>query len=531
MKNIENPNKNIEFATRLDKKHLAQSGLSPDRVFLHAERVRNALQGKIKTTIPVAAPCTIEGTSILPEKDLNALPTSKVLDWAANELITCIPAAGAASRFFADLNKFKQSGQCEESVAKLTKAVLQKEVYFPETELEKLQSLPTEKKNQYVCQTFLDLWGDKPKAFVPTTKEGDTFLKLKMEESEKLLPSRAHIIIAPEGQTGAFRQEINGLRGQFDSEQLWDVFEQGAELSTMRFNSDGSPYTETDGSYSVVSAGHGELVHVINDISASYPKASCLHIRNIDNIIGARPDERTSLLQLADLFKELHLLLEWARSSFMGKNQRKIPIPDDTLKFIIGLSGVSDTLKNKISVTKNAPDETHVHELLKVLFHWHKGTLTENLLKPLSVMGVVQKQRQDVGGGPVFAKLPQGEEVKICLEMPHASESDATKFFAEGGSVTHFNPVLVFLELKSSALQSEGHRFNFSQLFDDRFWLLTKRQFQGTPVCYHETVLYELLGNSHSTNLCFAEVPRRLFVPHKSIFDCIGKDRSSYGFI
>ena len=45
------------------------------------------------------------------------------------------------------------------------------------------------------------------------------------------------------------------------------------------------------------------------------------------------------------------------------------------------------------------------------------------------------------------------------------------------------------------------------------------------PVCYHETVLHELIGNSATTNLVFIEVPRTLFHPHKSFFDSLGNDR------
>jgi hypothetical protein len=160
----------------------------------------------------------------------------------------------------------------------------------------------------------------------------------------------------------------------------------------------------------------------------------------------------------------------------------------------------------------------------------------------------VRKETGDVGGGPVFVETPDGKKVKICLEMPHANPEDSIDFFGPRGKATHFNPVLVFFELrthkrafqesgteegeamKNVASASQGRLVDFGQLFDDRFWLLSKKEFQGTPVCYHETVLYELLGNSATTNLLFVEVPRTLFVPHKAIFDSMGQDRRSYGF-
>ena len=152
--------------------------------------------------------------------------------------------------------------------------------------------------------------------------------------------------------------------------------------------------------------------------------------------------------------------------------------------------------------------------------------------KPLSVFGVVQKEKGDVGGGPVFAKVSQSGIIKLCMEMPHANGKDAEEFFSHTGKSTHFNPALVFFELKTHthSKENDGKKVNFVQLFDERFWLLTKREYKGTPVCYHETVLYELIGNSSTTNLVFVEVPRSLFKPHKSYLNCLEHDRKTYGF-
>jgi hypothetical protein len=157
------------------------------------------------------------------------------------------------------------------------------------------------------------------------------------------------------------------------------------------------------------------------------------------------------------------------------------------------------------------------------------------LALPVSVFGVVKKEDNDVGGGPVFIRLPSGEQAKLCMEMPHANASDSQKYFAAGGKCTHFNPVLTFFELKTHGIAPGGGKaksknVDFRRLFDDRFWMLARKEHQGKSVCYHETVLYELIGNSATTNLVFVEVPRDLFVPHKTIFESLGRSRESYGF-
>jgi hypothetical protein len=188
-------------------------------------------------------------------------------------------------------------------------------------------------------------------------------------------------------------------------------------------------------------------------------------------------------------------------------------------------------------------------EIVGSLFYWPASdaatpldekarTLSEWLSRPLSVFGVVRKEAGDVGGGPVFARLPNGESIKLCMEMPHATDGDRELYFGARGKATHFNPVLVFFELQthkdtqnpSNGRPNIGRPVDFARLFDDRFWLLAQKEFEGTKVCYHETVLYELIGNSARTNLIFVEVPRTLFNPHKSFIDGLGQDRRSYGF-
>jgi hypothetical protein len=155
--------------------------------------------------------------------------------------------------------------------------------------------------------------------------------------------------------------------------------------------------------------------------------------------------------------------------------------------------------------------------------------------QPISIFGVVRKEVADIGGGPIFAELPDGTKIKLCIEMPHTSEEDSNEYFGSRGKSTHFNPVLAFFELRTNKRSFEkensiGKKVFYSKLFDERFWLLTKREYKGIPVCYHETVLHELIGNSATTNLIFIEVPRTLFRPHKSFFDSLGNDRRSYGF-
>ncbi|MEY4063978.1 MAG: hypothetical protein RIR26_186 [Pseudomonadota bacterium] len=424
-----------------------------------------------------------------------------------------------------------------------------------------------------------------PKALVPTTAEGDSFLFLKLVEQIALLPSAVSIYVAPYQQTPEFKTEIEWCRQKLirQAQNVFDlggtqfapdwlkptsqrtgpdtnVLEQGLELCTLRFDERGTALVGEDGSYSAVAAGHGELLNLFSDISAQWPNLECLHIRNIDNVIGTQQERQQELSAVAETFRLLRDTLEFLRSEVedflphcrsMNNDRLKNANALTALKFLgqlIPSSAQAQVFTGSLSGIDQGQGlgVEDIQRVLGNLFHWQPlpenlstfakwDWLQQQLARPLSVFGVVRKEVGDVGGGPVFAQLPDGTHVKICLEMPHASKEDAQEYFGNKGRATHFNPVLVFFELRThqrshSQNPRSGRIVQPGQLFDEHFWLLARKEFKGRKVCYHETVLYELIGNSARTNVLFVEVPRTLFKPHKTLLDSLGQDRRSYGF-
>ena len=433
---------------------------------------------------------------------------------------------------------------------------------------------------------LIEKYSQHPKGLVPTTAESDSFLFLKLVEQIALLQSSVNIYIAPHQKTSAFKEEVTlGKRKLIEQAQnIFDlegtsfapswlkssiqrnstdtqILEQGLDLCTIRFNEDGTAVVDDNGQYSPVAAGHGELLNLFPDIAAQWPQLECLHIRNIDNVIGTQKERQQELKSVAETFRLLRDAIEFLRSEvdeFLPKCRQSddaelLTHPDAVaaVRFLaqlipgqsqnVGFSGMPATtsLHSGLSVES-------IQKVLGNLFHWQPlpeglscfgqwDWLQQQLSRPLSVFGVVRKEVGDVGGGPVFAQLPDGTHVKICLEMPHASKEDAQEYFGNKGRATHFNPVLVFFELRThqySHTQNprSGKIVQPGQLFDEHFWLLARKEFKGRKVCYHETVLYELIGNSARTNVVFVEVPRTLFKPHKTLLDSLGQDRRSYGF-
>lgn len=423
-------------------------------------------------------------------------------------------------------------------------------------------------------------YAQHPKGLVPTTAESDSFLFLKLVEQIALLQSSVNIYVAPHQKTAAFKDEITRGRRKLiqETQNIFDlegtsfapdwlrstqqksgsdtqILEQGLDLCTIRFNEDGTPVVAEDGQYSPVAAGHGELLNLFPEIASQWPQLECLHIRNIDNVIGTQKERQQELRNVAETFRLLRDSIELLRcevEEFLpkcrGTNDNELlthPDAQAAIRFLAQLSPVHSQSPTMVAQQTGLTVEG-IQKVLGNLFHWQPlpeglscfgqwDWLQQQLSRPLSVFGVVRKEVGDVGGGPVFAQLPDGTHVKICLEMPHASKEDAQEYFGNKGRATHFNPVLVFFELRTHQYSHtpnprSGRIVQPGQLFDEHFWLMAKKEFKGRKVCYHETVLYELIGNSAGTNVVFVEVPRTLFKPHKTLLDSLGQDRRSYGF-
>ncbi|APJ03841.1 DUF4301 family protein [Silvanigrella aquatica] len=719
--------KQSPFQNTISPELLRVHQLDPHRIAIHHKRIIQAIHKQINTTIPVMGACTTSNGGVLSWKLITRLLSStyhpalrkfqksSLNYWRENFLITCIPAAGAASRFFSDLHKFALNFESQipdlknafDSIfekSRILNVSFEKRKYIQEIlvnlrispELSSLydnlcehdcenikeqctsfynylnQTLKTGKatyhfseykknkiknstshsnflrtpwdygsinfkvknkksaketnfsnKNthwmerispQYVnnkkdpinsndhlvfignheenilkaytaCRVILYKYGSLPKALVPTTLEGDSFLMLKIAEQIKLLPCHGNVLVVPTNMKKEFEEKINDLspilqdstndifslrntpfapkwlKSNNNINGKWVFFEQGCDLSTIRFNMDGSPFQDEKGNYAPVSAGHGELIHLFDKMADEFPNAECLHIRNVDNVIGTSNDRSEELNIPAESFRIIRDCIEYLRSKledFLFDEKAKKSnsrLHDETTFKILsylgnfidhnlseeGLQICFDSNNRLIGIPYQS-----FHKIIGNLFHWQQLSPSLSDLEcweqtlswlelPVSVFGVVRKEVADVGGGPIFAELPDGTKIKLCIEMPHASEEDAIEYFGSRGKATHFNPVLAFFELRTHKRSfdkeaSVGKKVNYSKLFDERFWLLTKREYKGKPVCYHETVLHELIGNSATTNLIFIEVPRTLFRPHKSYFDSLGNDRRSYGF-
>lgn len=105
----------------LNREQVIRAGLNFERVQAHQERILMVLTSGRETTLPVVGACTTSNGAVIPWKTLVRFAEGERLTtaqrrarraafhyWCRQHLGTFIPAAGAASRFMASLERFIQ---------------------------------------------------------------------------------------------------------------------------------------------------------------------------------------------------------------------------------------------------------------------------------------------------------------------------------------------------------------------------------------------------------------------------------------
>ena len=357
-----------------------------------------------------------------------------------------------------------------------------------------------------------------PKALMPCVLDGASFLSMKHLEHRQLIGLAGEIFVAPAGRTKAFAKELALTWSQFGEASFTTQFlEQGPSLSTIRFYRDGRPVIEANGKPSIVPAGHGAITKLFPEVKKLFPKADTLFLRNIDNVMGTKDLAVKATADFLAMHRELLTAVISIRTALAeGRLIDGAKVARATMQRFLpqGRESWSD-----ISI---ASPELPLRSMLTDLFHTPTSEdtnlerLRELYARPVNLLGQVPNIHNDVGGTPCFVKSPgYGEQLKISLELPHASAEDRERFLANAKIATHFNPGFCALEITDDS--DYYHKRN------EHFWILAEKTYRGEPVVYYETVIYELVGNSELANTVFVEVPRLVFNPHKALKDALNQ--------
>lgn len=491
---------------------LSSLGLDLKKVEKHQRALKQLLSGTAKKFLTIEDTCRLENGGIL---KLAACVSSLAHCKGSTEtapFTAFVPAAGAASRYIgplADLEQALEDGHPSAGQLALEKLRQQGATTWPLPTLlarlilqpETFPALSAAEIEQLKSETAL------PKALMPCVSEGTSFLALKRLEHQAIPVVKKECFIAPPGQSAMFLEQLEELQ-RISGSKEYTVLEQHGGLSTIRFNRDGSPYYDKNGHLSLVPAGHGTLSELFPLCAGS---THSLFIRNIDNIMGTDPGVVHLTADFLSVHDKILTLVKEVRAALAAGD----PAVGETAAHAL----------NKLATSQStAPDAAWIASTPHPEMWGAQARLFHSALpevpsfeylqqlygRPVTTLGQVPNTGADVGGTPCFV-AHQGQKIKICVEVPHASPADKDRFFTHPEKATHFNPVFAAAEITADPMQYQRR--------NDDFWLMAEKTYRGTEVIYYETVLYELIGNSTLANSTFIEVPRSIFNPHKKMSD------------
>ncbi len=518
--------------SKITSEAIKKLSLDDKDILLHQSRIQAVAEGNVSTALPVEDTCRIDNGGIISsEKSATIAASSQSIPTA--KFLAFVPAAGAASRYFKPLADIEAAIQAKDHAA--ADAAIQQllkqggaEWALPPYLRECLQSTrPGDFALEHADKLQQEM--TQAKALQPATVTGESYLQIKNEEHQKMSELAGQLFVVPFEQSSLFAERTKAMPGNLPTFFL----EQGPDLSTIRFKPSGEPYLEpATGGLSPVPAGHGTLAKLFPKAKQLVEDTSVhsLFIRNIDNINGTSEAVLTATSDFLALHDFCVTQLRKIRGA-LGRGDRELALEigrqwlqilqpqerrdDREQAFLNSTDEFRDLWRIQVQVFHTSPALIEAMLLNSTKFE----VLKQLYERPLNCLGQVPNSGKDVGGSPVFTEK-SGQGLAICLELPHASQEDVDTFLANPDKATHFNPVFVASEL----CDREDQYFSP----ENPFWILAKKRYQGQDVVYHETVLYELLGNSMLANPMFIEIPRILFNPHKTLADTRGRKLSDW---
>ncbi|MBP6218127.1 MAG: DUF4301 family protein [Oligoflexales bacterium] len=519
---------NLEHSS-LIKEILAQ-GLPLNTLRVHARRLQEALGGNPPSrTFSVVGGCRLDNGRLISLSDWLAQLDPRVQRKDCLKTASFIPASGLATRYLEPFSKLLQDLELGNLKAQVSDYI-QAEWSLPEEVLPLLHK--TLENLDETEKQFLYSLLERPKALFPCRKILDgkeyklSFLEMKILEEKALAHTGALFFVAsPKNQDRylelirhSSRNETNSSsKGSQKDTPIYSLV-QGSALSTLRFDERGRPQRDEHGELVLAPGGHGTLIHLFPEVKKIDPNLDSIFIRNIDNVVGWSDE----VLRVTQSF-----LCFYRQSYTQVKNIRKALSKSDLTEASEHAASLRSFLPKRslpledqqfIERVENS-EEKFVWELLFSVFQisvplagdGSLATLKRLFDRPFNILGQVPNTGHDLGGSPLVVESPYGR-ISVVLELPHVCEQDRKDFLEDIHAVTHFNPVFAICELVD-------HPELYYDRADSPFWILAKKKWMGKDVYHHESLLYELVGNSCFANMILLEVPRILFNPHKSLSD------------
>ncbi len=447
--------------------------------------------------VNLAKPATI-GDGILCFSDEEINNYIKTYDnYSTNHtVIKFVPASGAATRMFKDLYLFLD----EKDLSKFSsvRQVLERIDEFAFAD--ELKALLPDNQPYTIIHYLLNKeglnYGNLPKAFIKFHRYADgsrTALEEHLVEGAMYATCQTnnvliHFTISPEYIdlfNDLVRRELSNYEKKYGVKYHIGFSIQHPSTDTVAVDEENKPFRNQDGSILFRPAGHGALIHNLNNLNADL-----VFIKNIDNVV---PDRLKS----------------------------------ETVKYKKAIAGLLVKIQNKIFefqkwIDNDCLDDTKVSEIKDFYKQYLHLELTDTsiqglkyiLFRPIRVCGMV-KNEGEPGGGPFWIFDKNGNISLQIVESSQINLNDSdqnTKFKAS----THFNPVDLVCSLKNY----KGEKYNLLNYVDPETSFISVKTKDGKAV-----KALELPGLWNGAmaywNTIFVEVPIITFNPVKIINDLL----------
>lgn len=346
-------------------------------------------------------------------------------------------------------------------------------------------------------------YGDLPKGLLKFHKYPHGVSRTPVEEhmveaavygADKNRIANLHFTVSPEHRS-RFEKLIAEVKAEY--EKTYNVnyhisfSEQKKSTDTMAVDLNNEPFREKDNSILFRPAGHGALIHNLDEIHSDL-----IFIKNIDNVVPDKIKEETFRYK-----KIIAGVLLSYRTRVFDLLQKL-----NSSEFEKALSEAEHFLRNELCFEFPAVSGTAARDFY-----------IQKLNRPMRVCGMV-KNVGEPGGGPFWAKNPDGTTSLQVVESAQIDmdNKEQKELF---NSATHFNPV----DLVCAVKDREGKKFDLANYVDHSTGFVSKKSKDGKDLQAQE--LPGLWNGSMADWITiFVEVPIITFNPVKTVNDLLREE-------
>lgn len=463
--------------------------------------------------------------------DINAI--QKVIDFynqssAHKTVLKFVPASGAASRMFKNLQEFRNANHSNDEAYKLLsiqtafdspgnffKKLPHFSFYQTLKEVLKsngfdLKKLLLEHEYNLIIDHFLYENGlnysNLPKALLHFHKyEGYNRTSIEEQLVEAAYYATAtdrtaniHFTLSPEHISKfehLIQSKLTDYERQYDVKYSISFSIQNPATDTIAVDMDNEPFREKDGSLVFRPAGHGALLENMNMLDADL-----IFVKNIDNVVPEHRSEDTVTYKKLIGGQLLYL-------------QQKVFDFLTNIEFGKADSSFIEEIRNFISneLLIKLPEKYSENNKATLDYFYQK------LYRPIRVCGMV-KNEGEPGGGPFWVENTDGS---VSLQIVESSQVNMNnpEQVAILKSSTHFNPV----DLVCATKDHHNIKFSLLKYRDPETGFISFKSKDGK-----ELKALELPGLWNGAmadwNTVFVEVPLSTFNPVKTINDLLREE-------